>query len=96
MWLPLGVFTIVITLLNIHTYRAGKEYKNYMALGLGGTALVLCDFYYMTAKWAKASDWAAIGRVVPTMDTVLWVLTGLSVLLNVLPIILEHFKKKKQ
>ncbi|MFT9599793.1 hypothetical protein [Mesobacillus sp.] len=42
MWVILGVIAIVATFINLYMYKAGKDYKLAMAMGLSFTALTLC------------------------------------------------------
>ena len=94
MWLILGVMAIAATFINLYMYKTGKEYKLAMALGLSFTALTLCAEYRAISRWVKSEDWAALLDVVPTMEKLLWVLTIISILLNIAPVFLELEKKK--
>lgn len=89
MFLVLGVIAIVATVLNLYLYKVGKDYKLAMAMGLSFTALTLVAVYNMISGWVKVKDWAVLLDVVPTMTTVLWVLTIVSILLNIIPMLLE-------
>ncbi|AIF42899.1 hypothetical protein [Virgibacillus sp. SK37] len=95
MWIILGVIAIVATLINLFMYGTGKDYKLAMAAGLSFTALTPVSTYSMVSDWVKAEDWAALLDVVPTMETALWVLTIISILLNITPILLELKSKNK-
>ena len=92
MFLILGIIAIVATVLNLYLYKVGKDYKLAMAMGLSFTALTLVSGYSMISGWVKVKDWAALLDVVPTMTTVLWGLTIVSILLNIIPILLEQKK----
>ncbi len=89
MWIILGVIAIIATFINLYMYGTGKDYKLAMALGLSFTALTLVAEYRMVSDWVKVEDWSALLDVVPTMETALWFLTILSILLNITPILLE-------
>ena len=89
MFLVLGTIAIVATVLNLYLYKVGKDYKLAMAMGLSFTALTLVAGYSMISGWVKVKDWAALLDVVPTMTTALWILTIVSILLNIIPILLE-------
>ena len=65
-----------------------------MALGLAFTALTLCAEYSLVANWIEVEDWGALMDVVPGMERVLWFLTIVSILLNILPILLDRRVKK--
>ncbi|MRX74302.1 hypothetical protein GJU40_19470 [Bacillus lacus] len=94
MWIILGVIAIAATIINLHMYGAGKDYKLAMAMGLSFTALTLCAEYSFVSKWVKVEDWAALMDVVPGMERALWFLTIVSILLNITPILLELKRKK--
>jgi hypothetical protein len=94
MWVILGVIAIVVTFINLYMYKAGKDYKLAMALGLSFTALTLCADYSYVSRWVKVEDWAALSDVVPGMAKALWFLTIVSILLNIAPILLERKGKK--
>lgn len=85
----LGIIAIVATVLNIYLYKIGKDYKLAMAMGLSFTALTLVSGHSMISNWVKVEDWAALLDVLPTMATALWALTIISILLNIIPILLE-------
>lgn len=89
MFLVLGIIAIVATVLNLYLYKVGKDYKVAMSMGLSFTALTLVADHSIISDWVKVKDWAALLDVVPTMTTVLWVLTIISILLNTIPILLE-------
>ena len=95
MWLLFGLIAIAATCVNLFLYAAGKDYKLAMAMGLSFTALTLAADYSMVSDWVKAEDWSALMDVVPIMAGALWVLTILSILINITPIFLE-FKYKKR
>ncbi|WP_374967278.1 hypothetical protein [Lysinibacillus sp. RS5] len=94
MWLILGLIAIVATFINLYMYGTGKDYKLAMAMGLSFTALTLVAAHSMVSDWVKVEDRAALLDVVPTMETVLWILTIISILLNISPILLELKNKK--
>ncbi|MFC5733289.1 hypothetical protein [Cytobacillus gottheilii] len=94
MWIILGVMAIIATLVNLFMYKAGKDYKLAMALGLSFTALTLCAEYSLVSRWVKVEDWAALLDVVPGMERALWFLTAVSILLNIAPMLLEIRSKK--
>lgn len=89
MFLVLGTIAIVATVLNLYLCKVGKNYKLAMAMGLSFTALTLVAGHSMISDWVKVKDWAALLDVVPTMTTALWILTIVSILLNIIPILLE-------
>ncbi|KZE37592.1 MFS transporter [Bhargavaea cecembensis] len=89
MWIIVGVVAIAATFTNLYLYQAGKDYKLAMAAGLSFTALTLCAEYSLVSEWVNAEDWAALMDVVPGMERALWVLTIVSILLNIAPVLLE-------
>ncbi len=95
MWFILGVIAIIATCINLVLYASGKDYKLAMAIGLSFTALTVVADYSMVSSWVEAEDWGALLDVVPIMAAALWVLTILSILLNITPILLELKNKNK-
>lgn len=93
MWIILGVIALVATFINLYMYGIGKDYKLAMAMGLSFTALTLVAEYRMVSEWVEAEDWSALLDVVPTMETALWILTIISILLNITPILLDRVEK---
>lgn len=89
MWFIFGLVAIAATCINLFMYAIGKDYKLAMAVGLSFTALTVVADYSMVSSWVKAEDWSALLDVVPIMSAALWVLTILSILLNITPILLE-------
>ena len=89
MWIVFGVIAIASTFINLYMYKSGKNYKLAMAIALSFTALTLCSEYTMVSEWVKLNDWTALLDVVPYMEIALWVLTIISIVLNILPILLE-------
>ncbi|WP_070327300.1 hypothetical protein [Exiguobacterium aurantiacum] len=96
MWIIFGLLAIGATLFNLYTFSVGKDYKLPMAIALSLTALTLCaDYSYLTV-WVEAEDWSALADVVPGMGRAWWVLTSISIGLNMLPIFLERSMKKRR
>jgi hypothetical protein len=89
-----GFIAIIATFINLFMYRAGKDYKLAMAIGLSFTALTLCAEYSLVSVWVEVEDWTALMDVVPGMERALWFLTIVSILLNIAPILLERKGKK--
>lgn len=94
MWLIFGVIAIIVTFINLYMYKMGKDYKLAMAMGLSFTALTLVSEFSMVSDWVKVEDWAALLDVVPNIETLLWILTIASIVLNIAPIFLELMDKK--
>ncbi|MFF2754453.1 hypothetical protein ACFVR1_12000 [Psychrobacillus sp. NPDC058041] len=94
MWAILGVIAIVVTVINLSLYAAGKDYKLAMAMALSFTALTICADYSYLTRWVKVEDWAALSDVIPGMAKAFWFLTIVSILLNIAPIFLERKRKK--
>lgn len=89
MWFIFGLIAIIATFLNLYMYKTGKDYKLAMVTGLSFTALTLCAEHSLISNWVKNEDWSALLDVVPTMEKMLWLLTIVSILLNIAPIFLE-------
>ena len=95
MWLILGINSIVLTVTNLVLYKMGKDYKLAMAAALSFTALTTNSFYTIVSKWVINEDWGALEDVVPSVNSPMFVLIGISISLNMLPILLETIKKRK-
>jgi membrane-associated HD superfamily phosphohydrolase len=95
MWLIFGGIAIIATFINLYLYTTGKNYHLAMAMGLSFTALTLVASYSMVSDWVNVEDWSALLDVVPTMSRAFWILTVISILLNITPTFLE-LKNKKQ
>lgn len=93
MWIIFGLIAMIATCLNLYMYGARKDYKRAMAIGLSFTVLTTVVAYSMVADWVEREDWASLLDVVPTMKTVLWIVTVLSIVLNLLPMLLETKKQ---
>lgn len=92
MWIIFGILTLIMTLLNLYMYNAGKNYHVFMALSLFLMALTLCAQYQMIASWSLAGDWSAIADVAPTLSMILWVFVIGSFVVNVIPLLLSYRK----
>lgn len=95
MWLIFGGIAIIATFINLYLYTKGKNYTLAMAIGLSFTALTLVAQYNMVSNWVHVEDWSALLDVVPTMSTLLWILTIISILLNIVPAFIESVSDKK-
>ena len=94
MWMIFGLLTIAATLFNLYTFSVGKDYKLPMAIALSLTALTVCADYSYLSVWVEAEDWGALADVIPGMGRAWWVLTSISIVLNLLPIFLERNQKQ--
>lgn len=94
MWMFLGILAIVMTILNIYAYQAGKKYQIFMAFALLLTSLTVCDQYQMIASWTMAGDWSAISDVASSMSIILWIFVIGSFIVNVIPILLSYRHNK--
>ena len=90
MWILLGVITIIATLMNLLMYLLKKDYKLWMAVAISFTALTLCTMIRMLTKWVVSEDWTALLDVAPLLEKSLWTLTILSILLNIMPLLLDY------
>jgi hypothetical protein len=78
----LGVAAIITAILNVVWSTKNQDAKWFRFISLSLTALTLCAFYSVDAKWVLNEDWYALMDVVPTMSKALWVLTIVSILIN--------------
>ena len=82
MWIVFGLVAIAAAALNLVRAAKGKDPKWFRFVSLAATALTICAFYSASAAWVRKEDWAALMDVVPTMAKHLWLLTGLSIVIN--------------
>ena len=82
MWIFFGIGAIITAIAGVICFVKHREAKWFRFASLSLTALTLCAFFSQVAGWAQAEDWSAMIDVVPTLSTLLWVLTVLSILLN--------------
>lgn len=93
MWFILGLISIGLTITNLVLYKLGKDYKLAMACALSFTALTVNSFYTIVSEWVVNRDWGALEDVVPYVNRPMFVLIGISIGLNLLPILLETINK---
>lgn len=94
MWVIFGFIAIIATFINLYMYKTRKDYKLAIAIALSFTSLTLVAEYSIVSNWVKKEDWSALMDVVPTMEISLWILTIISILLNLIPIFLDLKHKK--
>ncbi len=82
MWIVFGITAAVSAVLNIAWAAKDRDPKWFRFISLSATALTLCAFYGIDAKWVVKEDWIALMDVVPAMARNLWILTVLSVMIN--------------
>ena len=92
MWFILGIFAVVTTFLNLFKYKTGKDYEIFMAMGLSFTALTVATMLKDMASIVVEEDWIALMDVMPTMASALWILTMISIALNITPLLLVKGK----
>ena len=88
MWIIFGILTLIMTLLNLYMYNAGKNYHIFMVLSLFLMALTLCAQYQMIASWSAIAD------VAPTLSMILWIFVIGSFVVNVIPLLLSYRKNR--
>ena len=77
-----GIVAIVSAIMNIAWALTGRNPKWFRFISLSATALTLCGFYSINARWVINEDWSALMDVVPSTTTGLWRLTALSIIIN--------------
>lgn len=96
MWFILGLLAIGLTITNLVLYKMDKDYKLAMAAALSFTALTVNSFYTIIEQFVINRDLSALEDVVPSVNTPMFVLIGISIGLNILPILLEYRRKLSQ
>lgn len=89
MWIVAGFVAVIATGVNLYRFKVGKDNKLAMALGLSFTSILLCLEYSGVAQLIESDDFSALYDVVPTMAKVLWIFTGILIILNVVPVLLD-------
>ena len=95
MWFILGLIAIGLTLTNLVLYKMGKDYKLAMACALSFTALTVNSFYSILEQFVFSRDMSALEDIVPYVNKPMFVLIGISIGLNLLPLLLETINKVK-
>ena len=88
MWFILGLTSIGLTITNLVLYKMGKDYKLAMACALSCTALTVNSFYTIFSEWVINRNWGGLEDVVPYVNKPMFVLIGISIGLNILPILI--------
>ena len=94
MWLILGLISIALTITNLVLYKMGKDYKLAMACALSFTALTVNSFYSILEQFVFSRDMSALEDIVPYVNKPMFVLIGISIGLNLLPIFIEYLRNK--
>jgi len=94
MWFILGLIAIGLTLTNLVLYKMGKDYKLAMACALSFTALTVNSFYSILEQFVFSRDMSALEDIVPFVNRPMFVLIGISIVLNLLPIFIEYLRNK--
>ena len=82
MWLLFGVTAIIAAILNVIWTIRNRDAKWFRFISLSCTALTLCAFYAMAKQWVLTGAADQLLDVMPTLSTVLWFLTIVSVMIN--------------
>lgn len=90
LWIVLGISAIIAALANFCCAIFHRETKYFCFASLALTALTLCAFYGLAGKIVLSEDWSAALDVIPTLSKPLWVLTGLSILINSISLFKKH------
>ena len=94
MWFILGLIATGLTLTNLVLYKMGKDYKLAMACALSFTALTVNSFYSILEQFVFSRDMSALEDIVPYVNRPMFVLIGISIGLNLLPIFIEYLRNK--
>lgn len=82
MWLLFGIIAVVTAVLNIIWTIRKRDAKWFRFISLSFTAFALCAFYALALQWVLTDAADQLLDVMPTLSKVLWVLTGVSVIVN--------------
>ncbi len=87
MWMIFGLLAIAFTLLNFVFAFQARPVTWFPFAALAFTALTMCSFYADGATRVAAEDWSGLMDIMPTMNPLLWVCVGGSILLNAIPLL---------
>ena len=93
MWLLFGGLAVLAAVLNVIWWFRRKNGSLWAGLSLSCTACALCAFYGDIAGRVNAGDWVGIEDIVPALSPALWVLTAVSVAVNLL--LLAGYSRRK-
>lgn len=82
MCLLFGLVSIIAAILNVVWTIRHREAKWFRFISLSFTALTLCAYYSLAKHWVLTSASDQLLDVMPTLSTVLWFLTVVSVIIN--------------
>ena len=82
MCLPFGIVAVVAGILNVIWTLRRRETKWFSYISLSFTTLTLCAYYSLAKQWVLSNADDQLLDVMPTLSTVLWVLTIASAILN--------------
>ena len=91
MWLIFGAGALITALLNIMNFKNQSNIFRFLSLSF--TSLTICAFYADGAGRVIREDWAGLMDTMPTLSKALWVLVGLSILINSISLI-KLYKRK--
>lgn len=89
MWIFFGVIAVLATAINLYSFVIGKNYQWTQVLGLSFTSLTLVTLHSEVVEAVQAEDWVSLMDVWPTLTNTLWILTVISIVLNLLPLALK-------
>lgn len=93
MWLIFGFLTIIATIINIFLYISQKNYTFMMTTAIIFTAITLCAEQSLISNWIQQKDYSALSEV-PRMNIFFWLFTIFSIVLNIIPFILDYKKNR--
>lgn len=91
MWLIFGAGALITALLNIMNFKNQSNIFRFLSLSF--TSLTVCAFYADGAGRVVKEDLGGLMDTMPTLSKALWVLVGLSILINSISLI-KLYKRK--
>ena len=91
MWLIFGAGALITALLNIMNFKNQSNIFRFLSLSF--TSLTICAFYADGAERVVKEDLGGLMDTMPTLSKALWVLVGLSILINSISLI-KLYKRK--
>ncbi len=82
MCLLFGIISIIAAIFNVIWTIRHREAKWFRFISLSFTALTLCAYYSLANQWVLTNAADQLLDVMPTLSSILWFLTIVSIAIN--------------
>lgn len=90
-----GILAIILTIIHLIAFLTHKETKLWATMALSMTVVAILDFYRVAANMVVKEDWIALLDTMPYINNYLWYLGMGAIILNLLPMMVDFFKKEQ-